>query len=115
MSHAQAPSTVECVVGEQGHTPSGADELVRLIPLFALAVAVLAVAVDRGSPIDYVLAAIPVAAFCAWSFVPGAPFVLVAAAVLVPVVAAQRAGHLEPLMFELSLLGFVVGRWSKPL
>src|SRR5262249_14762702 len=48
-------------------------------------------------------------------YVPGAPLVLVAAAVLVPVVAAQRAGDLEPLMFELSLLAFVVGRWSKPL
>jgi signal transduction histidine kinase len=115
MSRAESGQYSRGVVGESGHTPSGADELVRLVPLFALAVAVLAVAVDRGSPIDYVLAAIPVAAFCVWSYVPGAPLVLVAFAVLVPVVAAQRAGHLEPLMFELSLLGFVVGRWSKPL
>src|SRR5262249_38766802 len=35
--------------------------------------------------------------------------------VLGPVIAAQRSGHLEPLMFELSLLAFVLGRWSKPL
>jgi hypothetical protein len=32
--------------------------------------------------------------------------------VIVPVVIAQRSGQLEPLMFEASLLAFVVGRWS---
>jgi signal transduction histidine kinase len=103
------------VVGEPVHTPSGADEIARLVPLFALAVAILAVAVDRGSAIDYVLAAVPVAAFCAWSYAPRAPLTLVSVAVVVPVIAAQRSGRLEPLMFELSLLAFVVGRWSKPL
>jgi signal transduction histidine kinase len=103
------------MVGGREHAPSGADEIVRLVPLFALVVAILAVAVDRGSAIDYVLAAVPVAAFCVWSYVPAAPLALVSVAVLVPVVAAQRSGHLEPLMFELSLLAFVVGRWSKSL
>ena len=33
-------------------------------------------------------------------------------AVLIPVVVAQRSGELEPLMFEVSLLGYVVGRWA---
>ena len=102
-------------MGEQVHTPSGADELVRLVPLFALAVAVLAVVVDPGAAVDYALAAVPVAALCVWAYAPTAPLTLLTVAVIVPVVAAQRAGHLEPLMFELSLLAFVVGRWSKPL
>jgi hypothetical protein len=35
--------------------------------------------------------------------------------VAIPVVVAQRSGQLEPLMFDVSLLGFVVGRWSKTL
>jgi signal transduction histidine kinase len=103
------------MVGESRHTPSGADEIVRLVPLFAFAVAVLALAVDPGSAIDFVLAAIPVVAFCVWAYAAGAPLTLVSVAVLVPVVAAPRSGRLEPLMFELSLLAFVVGRWSKSL
>jgi signal transduction histidine kinase len=115
MSPPQGAQYSRGVVGEPGHTPSGADEIVRLVPLFALAVALLAVAVDRGSAIDYALAAIPVGAFCIWSYGPGAPLTLVSVAVVVPVVVAQRSGRLEPLMFELSLLAFVVGRWSRPL
>jgi signal transduction histidine kinase len=35
--------------------------------------------------------------------------------VLVPVVVAQRDGQLEPLLFEVSLLGFVIGRWARSL
>ena len=34
---------------------------------------------------------------------------------IVPVVIAQRSGELEPLMFEASLLAFVVGLWSPSL
>jgi signal transduction histidine kinase len=115
MSPPQGAQYSRGVVGEPAHAPSGADEIVRLVPLFALAVAVLAVTVDRGSAIDYGLAAIPVAAFCLWSYGSRAPLTLVSVAVVVPVVAAQRSGRLEPLMFELSLLAFVVGRWSRPL
>jgi signal transduction histidine kinase len=115
MSRAEGAQYSRGMVGGRDRAPSGADEIVRLVPLFALVVAILAVSVDRGSAIDYVLAAVPVAAFCVWSYVPAAPLTLVSAAVLVPVVAAQRAGQLEPLMFELSLLAFVVGRWSKSL
>ena len=36
-----------------------------------------------------------------------------ALAVIVPVAAAQRSGELEPLLFELSVLAFVVARWSQ--
>jgi signal transduction histidine kinase len=35
--------------------------------------------------------------------------------VVVPVVVAQRSGQLEPLLFEVSLLGFVMGRWASSL
>ena len=59
--------------------------------------------------------AIPVVAFGLWVFVPGVPLLAVSVAVIVPVVVAQRSGGLEPLMFEVSLLAFVVGRWSVSL
>lgn len=103
------------MAGESGEAPSRADELGRLVPLFALAVAVLAVVVDPSSAADVALVAVPVAAFGVWAYVPRVPLVLVSIAVVVAVVAAQRSGRLEPLMFELSLLAFVVGRWSKSL
>jgi signal transduction histidine kinase len=35
--------------------------------------------------------------------------------VVVPVVVAQRSGELEPLFFDVSLLAFVLGRWSPSL
>jgi signal transduction histidine kinase len=103
------------MAGESGEAPSRADELGRLVPLFALAVAVVAVVVDPSSAADVALVAVPVAAFGVWAYVPRVPLVLVSIAVVVAVVAAQRSGRLEPLMFELSLLAFVVGRWSKSL
>ena len=50
-----------------------------------------------------------------WAHVPGVPLSALSVAVVVPVVLAQRSGLLEPLMFELSLLAFVVARWSPSL
>jgi hypothetical protein len=50
------------------------------------------------------LRAIPVAALAAWSYLPNVPLWVVAPAVLVPVVVAQRSGTHEPLMFEASVL-----------
>jgi signal transduction histidine kinase len=94
---------------------SQADEARRLVPFFALAVAVLAPLADPSSAPDLVLAALPVAAFGLWAYVPSVPLSAVSLAVIVPVVIAQRSGLLEPLMFEVSLLGFVVGRWSWSL
>jgi signal transduction histidine kinase len=44
--------------------------------------------------------------------VPGVPLWALSLAVVVPVVAAQRSGELEPLMFEVTLLAFIVGRWA---
>jgi signal transduction histidine kinase len=89
-----------------------ADQLRALVPGFALVVAVVAAVTDPGSAVDVVLAAVAVGAYAAWAFVPGVPLWLLAPAVLVPVVVAQRSGGFEPLMFDASLLAFVVGRWA---
>src|SRR5262245_44615557 len=59
--------------------------------------------------------ALPVVAFATWAYRRGTPLALLAAGVLVPTVLAQRSGSHEPLMFEASLLAFVVGRWSDSL
>ena len=87
----------------------------RLAPVFSLAVAIIAGVADPASAGELILAAIPVAAFAAWAYLPGVPLLGLSLAVLVPVVAAQRLGKLEPLMFDASVLGFVVGRWSASL
>jgi signal transduction histidine kinase len=89
--------------------------VLRLVPLFALAVAVVAAVVDPASPLGLVLAAVPAAALGLWVYAPGVPLSLVSLAVVVSVVVALRSGELEPLVLEVSLLAFVVGRWSKSL
>jgi signal transduction histidine kinase len=94
---------------------SQADQLGRLSPVFALAIGTVAAVVDPSSSANVVLAAIPVLAFSGWVLVPELPLALVALGVIVPVVVAQRSGELEPLFFDVSLLAFVVGRWSPSL
>jgi signal transduction histidine kinase len=111
----RAAQYIRRVAREVDRALSQADEARRLVPFFALAVAVLAPLVDPSSAPDLVLAALPVAAFGLWAYVPHVPLPAVSLAVIVPVVIAQRSGLLEPLMFEVSLLGFVVGRWSRSL
>ena len=86
-----------------------------MVPVFALVVAILAAATDPSSSADLILAALAVGAFAAWAYVPNVPLSATSLAVLVPVVVAQRSGQLEPLLFEVSLLGFVVGRWAPSL
>jgi signal transduction histidine kinase len=103
------------VAAGSGQASSGADEVVRLVPLFALAVAVVAVVVDPASVVGVGIAVLPIVAFGVWAYGPQVPLAAVSAVVAIPVVVAQRSGQLEPLMFELSLLGFVVGRWAKTL
>jgi signal transduction histidine kinase len=91
-----------------------ASELRRLVPLFALAVALVAVGTEPSSSSgDLVLVGLPVVAFGLWAYLPGVPLPGLALAVIVPVAAAQRSGELEPLLFELSVLAFVVARWSQ--
>jgi signal transduction histidine kinase len=91
------------------------DALRRLVPIVALAVALVAAITQPSSPVDVLLAAVPVAAFAVWAFVPSTPLLALSVAVIAPVVLAQRAGDLEPLMFEASVLAFVVGLWSPSL
>lgn len=85
------------------------DQLRAIVPLAALAIAVVAAIADPGTAGDLPLAAVPVAAFGAWALVARVPLLALALAVAIPVVAAQRGGDLEPLMFEVSLLAFVAG------
>ena len=88
------------------------DQARALFPAFALVVAVVAAVTDPSSAADLLLAVPVVGAFAVWAYVPAAPMPAVVLAVLIPVVVAQRSGELEPLMFEVSLLGYVVGRWA---
>ena len=104
--------TVAGMLGLSGQAWSQAGELRRLIPLFALAVAIVGAVTDAASSADLILAAIPVVAFAVWAYLPGVPLWATSLAVLAPVVIAQRDGQLEPLLFEASLLAFVVGRWA---
>jgi signal transduction histidine kinase len=101
------------VAGQPDPAPLEADEVRRLVPGFAIVVAVVAAVADPGSAADLVLVALPVATFGLWAFAPRVPLAAIALGAIVPVVAAQRSGHLEPLTFDVSLLGFVVGRWSS--
>jgi signal transduction histidine kinase len=103
------------VAAESVQAAPRADELRRLVPLIALAAAVIAAVADPSWTLDLVLAVVPVAAFAWWAFRRNVPLALVSVAVIVPVVVAQRSGQLEPLFFEVSLLTFVVARWSESL
>src|SRR5262245_850726 len=103
------------VAGAPGQAALGGDEFRRLVPVIALAAAGLAAVTDPSWTLDLVLAAVPVVAFGLWAFRRDVPLPLLSVAVTVPVVAAQRSGQLEPLFFEVSLLAFVVARWSSSL
>ena len=59
--------------------------------------------------------AIAVAAFVLWAFLRSVPLWVVSLGVVVPVVVAERSGGHQPLLFEVSVLAFVVGRWSGSL
>jgi signal transduction histidine kinase len=100
---------------ESGRAWAQADEVRLLVPIFALAVAVVGALADPSSVVDLILMAIPVAAFVLWACLRSVPLWVVSVAVVVPVVVAQRSGSHEPLMFEVSVLAFVVGRWSGSL
>lgn len=98
--------------GGSSPVSSQTDQLRALVPAFALVAAVLAAVTDPSSPADLVLAVLPVAAFAAWAYVPTIPLWAASLVVVAAVVPAQRSGGLEPLLFEASLLGFVVGLWA---
>jgi signal transduction histidine kinase len=81
-----------------------------LIPVFAVGTAVIAAVTDPSSAPDLVLCGLAAAPFLVWPYVSGAPLLALSLAVIVPAVAAQRSGQLEPLLFEVSVLAFVIGR-----
>jgi signal transduction histidine kinase len=89
---------------------SQTEQVRALIPAFAVATAVIAAVADPSSRADLVLCGLAAAPFLVWAYLPGLPLPALSLAVIVPAVAAQRSGQLEPLLFEVSLLGFVVGR-----
>jgi len=103
------------VTGGSGPGWFEADAIRRLVPIVAFTVALVAVVTQPSSPAGLLLAGVPVAAFYVWAWVPKTPLLVLSVAVIVPVVVAQRSGELEPLMFEASVLAFVVGRWSPSL
>jgi signal transduction histidine kinase len=106
------PQYRRCVPRGSGQAWPLRYEVRPLVPFFALAVAIVAALTDPSSPADLILAALPVAAFAVWAYLPRAPLWAACVGVLVPVVVAQGDGELEPLLFDASLLGFVVGRWA---
>lgn len=99
--------------GGSGPESYEADQMRALVPVFALVLAIVAPVTDApSSAADLILAALAVGAFAVWAYVPNVPLPALSLAVLVPVVMAQRSGHLEPLLFEASLLALVVAFWA---
>ena len=103
------------MAGESGPAWAQADEVRLLVPIFAFVVAVVAALADPSSVADLILMAISVAAFVLWAYLRGVPLWVVSLGVVVPVVVAERSGGHQPLLFEVSVLAFVVGRWSESL
>lgn len=91
------------------------DEVKRIVPVVAVAVAIVAALTSPSTVGELILMAIPPAALAAWTFVARVPLPVVAIAVLAPVVAVQHSGHHEPIMFAASLLAFVVACWIDSL
>jgi signal transduction histidine kinase len=113
MSGPPKRTTVGDVSNGLGQAWAETDEVRRLIPPFTLLVGIVAAVTDPSdSALDPILAAIAVGAFAAWAFVPRMPLWALTLAVICPVVVAQRSGQFEPLLFDLSVLGFVIGRWA---
>jgi signal transduction histidine kinase len=92
-----------------------ADDFRRVLPFFSLAFAVVAVITQPSSAVDLALTMVPVAAWSVWAFSRTVPLAAVSVVILVPVVVAQRAGELEPVMFDACLFAFAAARWSRSL
>jgi hypothetical protein len=81
---------------------------------------VIAAFADPGPTHELVFLATPVVAFAAWGYLPcreqslaarAAFLLLCSVVVMVSVVLAQLSGTHEPVMFEVSILALVIGRW----
>ena len=92
-----------------------ADDLRRVLPFFSLAFALVAAISQPSSAADIALTFVPVVVWSLWAFTRSVPLAAVSVAIVVPVVAAQRSGELEPVMFNVSLLAFAAARWSHSL
>jgi signal transduction histidine kinase len=111
----KARSTVGGVAGGFGRGWFEADDLRRVLPFFSLVFALVAAITQPSSAADLALTAVPVAAWSVWAFARNVPLAAVSVAIVVPVVVVQRAGELEPVMFNVSLLAFAAARWSRSL
>jgi signal transduction histidine kinase len=89
---------------------SQTEQVRVLIPVFAVGAAIIAAVADPASPADLVLCGLAAAPFVVWARLTGVPLFALSPAVILPAIVAQRSGQLEPLLFEVSLLGFVIGR-----
>ena len=103
------------MAGESGRAWAQADEVRLLVPIFAFAVAVVGALAGPSSVGDLILMAIPVASFVLWAYLGRVPLWVVSLGVVVPVVVVGGSGNHQPLLFEVSVLAFVVGRWSRSL
>jgi signal transduction histidine kinase len=92
---------------------SQTEQVRALIPAFALAAAVIAATTDPASRADLVLCALAAAPFLLWTYLRRVSLLALSLAVIIPVVVAQRSGRLEPLLFEVSVLAFVIGRSAR--
>jgi signal transduction histidine kinase len=89
---------------------SQTEQVRALIPAFAVGTAIIAAVADPASAGDLVLCGLAAAPFLVWARVAGVSLLALSLAVILPAVVAQRSGQLEPLLFEVSLLAFVIGR-----
>jgi signal transduction histidine kinase len=92
---------------------SQTEQVRVMIPVFAVGTAIIAAVADPSSGADLVLCGLAAAPFLVWAYVAGVPLLALSLAVIVPAVLAQRSGQLEPLLFEVSLLAFVIGRCAS--
>jgi signal transduction histidine kinase len=102
-----------CVVAGSARGWFEADDLRRVVPLFSLAFLLVAAITQPSSAGDLLFAAVPIAAFALWAFVPAVPLAAVSPAIVVPTVLVQQSGDLEPVMFNACLLTFAAARWSQ--
>jgi signal transduction histidine kinase len=103
------------MIGGSGRTWLQADELHRVLPLFSLAFALVAVLTQPSSGADIALAFVPVVGWSLWAYTRSVPLAAASLAIVVPVVVAQRSGELEPVMFNACLLALAAARWSGSL
>ena len=103
------------MAGGSGRGWFEADDLRSVLPLFSLAFLLVAAITQPSSAANLVLAAVPDRRLRRLGVRPQVPLAAVSAAIVVPLVVAQRTGELEPVMFNACLLAFGAARWSPSL